>query len=367
MVVIVFGTREWDDYELIFWRLALLPKDTVIRHGAARGADRLASRAAKELGLKEDPYPVHPSEWDRIGASAGHRRNERMAKAGADLAIGFRCPGKSNGTDGMRDYAEAYGIPVERHGTGWKENKVSSTNRGEGSTELWETPLWTVRRLLEEVWLPPGEWCEPCAGNGRIIRAVNEDRPGAFRWTTCELRKECAPVLKQLDGVVNVACPTDFVKDFEAYKQRGKHPQIADPRISFFDVLIMNPPFSLSMEMLSKALAISEYVVMLQRANWVGSGANNGKNDFLRGCMPDVYNLPDRVKFLIDGKFPRYPVGTMSRDGKKDLSGQLMPGDSIEYCWYVWGPKATRMREAGLVRQLRVTSVDERTDQEEAT
>ena len=56
--VIFFGSRGWTDYDTIFWRMALLPKGTIIRHGAARGADSLASRAAKALGLKEDPFPV---------------------------------------------------------------------------------------------------------------------------------------------------------------------------------------------------------------------------------------------------------------------------------------------------------------------
>lgn len=243
---------------------------------------------------------------------------------------------------------------------------MSSTNRSESSSENWETPFWTVRRLLEEIWLPPGEWIEPCAGNGRIIQAVNDDRPGAFRWTACELRKECEPALKKQKGLVHLSCPVDFVKGFAAVAHKGKHPSVADPRVSFFDVAITNPPFSQSMEILQRCLVLCEYVVMLQRANWVGSGANNGKNDFLRGCMPDIYNIPDRVKFLINGKFPRHPEGAKSRDGKVDLSGQLMSGDSIEYCWYVWGPKATRMREYGQVRNLRCTSKEERTKQEES-
>lgn len=371
--VIFFGSRGWTDYSTIFWRMALLPKGTVIRHGAARGADSLASRAAKALGLKEDPFPMSDEEWRTIGYGAGHRRNERMANKGAELAIGFRAEGKSNGTDGMSDYCEKVGIPVEKHGTGWKY--MSSTSKGELSTENWETPYWCVRRLLEEIWLPPGEWIEPMAGNGRIIGAVNEDRPGAIRWTACELRAECAPKLKKYKGIHNLQCPIDFYKGFSAFKNRGKKEDPTDPTAGFFDVAIStpfdvaitNPPFSQSMQILSKLLAISDYVVMLQRLNWLGSGVNNGKNEFLRGCMPDVYVLPDRVKFLINGKFPRYPEGTRGgKNGEKDLSGQLMPGDSIEYAWYVWKPGKARFQENGIVRNLLPTKPEERGELEEA-
>lgn len=363
MIVIFFGSREWDDFDLIFWRMSLLPKDSIIRHGAARGADYLASLAAKQLGLKEDPYPVSPEEWDTFGPSAGHRRNNRMANAGADLAIGFRCPGKSNGTDGMHEQAEIHKIPVEQHGSGWKEYRVSSTNRGENSTENWETPKWCVRRLVEEIWLPPGEWLEPMAGNGRIIQAINDDRPGAFRWTACELRVACLPELKKQSGIIDLSCPIDFIKTWSPHKHQGK--TVENPRISFFDVGITNPAFSVSMQALSKMLSICEHVVMLQRLNWLGSGTNNGKNDFLRGCMPDVYMLPDRVKFLLDGKFPRHPPGTKDGNGR-DIGGRLMSGDSIEYAWYVWGPKATRFREKGIIRNLAETSLEERTTMEEA-
>lgn len=367
-VAIFFGSRGWDDYENIFWRMALLSRDTIIRHGAARGADSIAGMIARALGFEEDQHPVLPEVWRREGKRAGHNRNRRMALLGADIAIGFRCPGKSNGTDNMREQAESCNIPVEMHGTGWKEYEVSSTNRSTDDNpdkENWETPFWCVRRLLEEVWLPPGEWLEPAAGNGRIIRAVNEDRPGAIRWTAVELRAACVPQLKEVDGLSHMSCPADFLKDFSPFEHQGKKLTVANARRGFFDVSILNPPFSKSMEILSKCLAVSEYVAMLQRVNWLGSGTNNGKNDFLRGCAPDVFPLPDRVKFLLDGKFPRHPAG--AKDGKgNDVGGQLMSGDSIEYAWYVWGPKETRMRERGEIRMLRETSKEERTKLEEA-
>lgn len=240
---------------------------------------------------------------------------------------------------------------------------MSSTNRGEGSTELWETPYWCVRRLLEEVNLPSGEWLEPMAGNGRIIRAVQEDRGADVRFTAVELRGECAPWLKQLKPVA-LRCPEDFLKDFSPDKYRGKKLAEADPLLSMYDVGIFNPAFSVSFEALSKMLVCCEHVALLQRLNWLGSGVNNGKHDFLNNFHPDVYILPDRVKFLLNGVFPRYPAGT--KDGRgNDISGELMPGDSIEYAWYVWGPKQYRMRSAGNITQLAVTRKEERLKMEE--
>lgn len=234
---------------------------------------------------------------------------------------------------------------------------MSSTNKGELSTENWETPHWAVRRLLEEVWLPPGNWLEPCAGNGRIIQAVCEDRPGAISFTAVELRSECRPTL-ELAGVKkpNICCPTDFL----TWNVREHISKRSNGGVDRFDVSMTNPPFSKSMEILSKCLVVSSYVAILQRLNWLGSGTNNGKNEFLHGCMPDVYIVPDRIKFLINGVYPRYPEGTRSRDGTKDLSGQLMPGDSIEYAWYVWGPPDVRFRQKGSVMTLRETSLEER-------
>jgi hypothetical protein len=225
--------------------------------------------------------------------------------------------------------------------------------------ELWETPKWVVRRLLEEVWLPPGHWVEPCAGNGRIIQAVCEDRPGCISFTAIEIRKECRPQLEAsgpqliLPGGMKrlIHCPTDFLQGFNALDHR----KTTGP--SYFDVAITNPPFSKAFEILSKCLVIAEYVVMLQRTDWLGGGSNNGKNDFLRNFPPDVYPLPDRIKFMIEGKFPDYPMDYK----KEELRGKPMPGDSSDYSWFAWGPKDGRRREHGNTKNLASTPVEERT------
>ena len=113
MRVLVTGSRDWSDpkaaRKLIVDRLAELPGDSVIVHGAARGADRFAHQEAQKLGLLVEP---HPADWDRHGKSAGFVRNAEMVALGADLVLAF-WNGKSNGTRHTVGLAEAAGIPVE--------------------------------------------------------------------------------------------------------------------------------------------------------------------------------------------------------------------------------------------------------------
>lgn len=109
MRVIVCGSRGWTDRELIADRLADLPGESVVMHGAARGADLIASQEALKLGLLVEEYPA---EWDRYGKRAGAVRNEEMAALGADLCLAF-WDGRSSGTAHMMEMAAKYGIPVD--------------------------------------------------------------------------------------------------------------------------------------------------------------------------------------------------------------------------------------------------------------
>lgn len=109
--IIVCGGRDFADYTLVWDTLNLLcPPElaTTIVHGAAPGADALVDAVAGSLGLSVDP---HPAEWKRWGLSAGPRRNEEMARIGADLCVAF--PG-GRGTADMVARAQAHAIPVVR-------------------------------------------------------------------------------------------------------------------------------------------------------------------------------------------------------------------------------------------------------------
>lgn len=123
--VIVFGSRNWlREYDTYVAReLEKLPADTLIVHGACRtGADAAADFYARARGLEVE---THPAIWKpegpqgRTDYAAGPRRNKHMAGLGARLAIGFRMPGKSSGTDNMWSECVLAGIPVARHGWNW--------------------------------------------------------------------------------------------------------------------------------------------------------------------------------------------------------------------------------------------------------
>ena len=82
--------------------------DIVLIHGGARGADTLADRAGRQLGMHIEP---HPADWQAYGRAAGPIRNRQMVDLGADLCLGFPL-GTSKGTwNCMRTAAKA-GIPT---------------------------------------------------------------------------------------------------------------------------------------------------------------------------------------------------------------------------------------------------------------
>lgn len=94
----------------MFARLSLLPRNTVIVHGAASsGGDALADRAAARLGFGRERFPA---DWRRHGRRAGILRNLEMLNEHPDLVIAF-WDGHSNGTWHMIEEARRRGITVE--------------------------------------------------------------------------------------------------------------------------------------------------------------------------------------------------------------------------------------------------------------
>lgn len=101
--------------------------DAVLVHGAAEGADLIASAVWREMGGETEP---HPARWnvcvpdckpnhrkfrgDRSYCpQAGFRRNREMVELGADLCLAF-LRGPSRGTRNTADMAERAGIETRR-------------------------------------------------------------------------------------------------------------------------------------------------------------------------------------------------------------------------------------------------------------
>jgi hypothetical protein len=112
--VLITGSREWagpEAWVVMEGLLAQLPKDAVVVHGAARGADSMADTAASNLGLKRERHPISRSDWAILGTSAGPARNQEMVNLGADVCLAFPTE-SSRGTWDCVRRAEAAGIPV---------------------------------------------------------------------------------------------------------------------------------------------------------------------------------------------------------------------------------------------------------------
>lgn len=116
--ILVTGSREWRDAQLIRWALVKVlakwrcrPDQMVVVQGMAEGADRIARSVAMELGMRYEDHPVTPADWRQYGRGAGHRRNAVMVAAGARGCVAFPL-GESRGTRGCMRMCEAAGIKV---------------------------------------------------------------------------------------------------------------------------------------------------------------------------------------------------------------------------------------------------------------
>lgn len=115
--VLITGSRDWGDEDVIKRALELATfgksrRRTVIIHGAAKGADRLAGAIAEGMGLHVEAYPA---DWDTHGRAAGPIRNQQMVDLGADICLAFPL-GESRGTRHCMQAAEKAGIEVINYG-----------------------------------------------------------------------------------------------------------------------------------------------------------------------------------------------------------------------------------------------------------
>ena len=195
---------------------------------------------------------------------------------------------------------------------------MTKTNNEYKTMTLHETPKWCVDRLFERTLIGTGNWIEPCAGKGAIIKACNE-RIDDIKWVVIEKNEEHRNALWNLsynrDGInENIVIIDDF-RNVKCLKNE-------------YNCLITNPPFRLTMEVIKLGLSIAKNVVILQRLNFLGSIK---RAKFFQKRMPNVFVLPNRPSFTPDG-------GT----------------DSCEYAWFLWR-QLDRNRIVGTIQVLDVT------------
>jgi hypothetical protein len=184
---------------------------------------------------------------------------------------------------------------------------MSATNRGgkRSPADFYATPAIATQQILVRLDLPGGRWLEPGAGN--IIAAVNAMRRDV-RWTAVEIDERHVENL--------AAAEMTIVADFLTYSFN----------CTPFTVALMNPPFRLALEFVQRCLRICEWVVCLERLDFLGT---QKRGAWMRQHMPDVYILPNR---------PSFTGG---------------PTDSNEYAWLVW-PAGRHDRLVGQVEVLPV-------------
>lgn len=138
-----------------------------VRSGMARGADLAGFRWARAHDLSVFEYKVTPEDWDRLGKSAGHQRNARMAK-GLDYLVAFvdTRSGRARGTINMIENVQRQILPAE-----WSHRIIAITDV---------------------------EPCEVCGGEAIGCR-LNQISPCCHRETNhagtcpCEQGPECDP------------------------------------------------------------------------------------------------------------------------------------------------------------------------------
>ena len=112
MRVLVCGSRDWSNVEIIAEHLRSLPSGTALIHGGCKGADLIAALIGAELGFEVVPFPA---DWGTHGKAAGPIRNQRMLDEGKpDLIIAFHNDiSSSRGTADMLRRAERCGVQIK--------------------------------------------------------------------------------------------------------------------------------------------------------------------------------------------------------------------------------------------------------------
>lgn len=162
--------------------------------------------------------------------------------------------------------------------------------------DFYPTPGWATRAILPHLHRSPV--FDPCAGEGALLREVS----GA--WNDGQQSRWFVG-LEINSGRVDRAIQ-------EGWEVWERDALSADSwQVSPDRQVIMNPPFSLALEFVERALVESRFVSALLRLGFLGS---KKRVAFHRAHPADVYVFPRRPSF----------------------SGGRT--DQTEYAWFCWGP-----------------------------
>lgn len=178
--------------------------------------------------------------------------------------------------------------------------------------ERYETPAWCVEALLR-AWRPQysERVLDPCVGNGAIPHAYEAVDPHPKRvWTLVDI----APETSKICDLPDVVCGRVSIFSGDFFSIVKTRPRV------YFDLCIMNPPYSLAEEFIRKARECSREVAALLRLGFL---AGQKRNSWLRSDPPNVYVLSRRPSFTGRGT------------------------DATDYAWFVWDGSPYRDRGGG--------------------
>ncbi len=120
MYCIIAGSRTINDQKLLNEIMEDFPwksEISAIVSGACSGVDLLGENWAKLQGYPIHRFPVTPEQWNRIGKSAGPKRNLAMAKHAAknNGALVLVWDGKSSGSKTMLKAAQDCGLKIHEY------------------------------------------------------------------------------------------------------------------------------------------------------------------------------------------------------------------------------------------------------------
>jgi hypothetical protein len=208
------------------------------------------------------------------------------------------------------------------------------------------TPYWCTRAIVPHLntfglnTRQLGVALDPCCGSGSILDVLKEDS----RWRITrgfEINHDRYSLAKIKGHIV-------FREDTLA------DDCVWSDDVNPIDVLVTNPPYSLAMPIILKAMPLAQYIdcAFLLRINFLGS---QERKPFHIAHPSDLYPIPRRPSFVMSVSckkkrdcgwgvtIPYLPTGELSAP-KPTACGQCggpvsaSSSDATEYAWFVWGP-----------------------------
>lgn len=149
------------------------------------------------------------------------------------------------------------------------------------------TPRWMIRRLLDKVYLPHGVWMDPCAGEGYLVRYINEWKKDNAKvipsWIVNDKEGGSHSLTEREDNVLSAAStnPIEFIQ------KNGRKA----------DLIISNPlrDKPACLDLISAAVDCGAVCAFLLPFSWL---VEAGNHSFLERHWPAIFAIPGYVPNL---------------------------------------------------------------------